>query len=219
MTWQDINLFQYQRLLPIIQEGENIDQYSKIIGVLYDMTENQVNSLSVDEYLNLKAEVNLLLNTEIKGKPVKYIKLKGRRYKCIYDIKNLPAARYIESKVFSEDFVGNLHKIAATMVMPMKRTIFGWKVDKYDASKHDVYAQDMLEARFVDVYHSAVFFLSVLLNWIKVSEGYLIQEFSKTKTHSEAVKEVADLLKYMDGIIPYMKLPDSTIQRLIKHGQ
>jgi hypothetical protein len=219
MTWQDINLFQYQRLLPILQESENIEQYSKIIGVLYNMTDNDVNSLSVDEYLTLKARVNLLLNTDIKGNPVKYIKLKGRRYKCIYDIKNLPAARYIESKVFSDDFIGNLHKIAATMVMPMKKTIFGWKVQKYDASKHEVYAQDMLEARFVDVYHSSVFFLSVLLNWTKVSQGYLIEELSKTKTHSEAVKEVADLLKYMDGIIPYMKLPDLTIQRLMRYGK
>ncbi len=219
MTWQDINLFQYQRLLPILQESENIEQYSKIIGVLYNKTDNEVNSLSVDEYLTLKARVNLLLNTDIKGNPVKYIKLKGKRYKCIYDIKNLPAARYIESKVFSDDFIGNLHKIAATMVMPMKKTIFGWKVQKYDASKHEVYAQDMLEARFVDVYHSSVFFLSVLLNWTKVSQGYLIEELSKTKTHSEAVKEVADLLKYMDGIIPYMKLPDLTIQRLMRSGK
>lgn len=219
MNWNEINLFQYQRLLPILQESENIEQYSKIIGVLYNMTENEVNSLSLDEYLNLKAEVNLLLNTDIKGNPVKYIKLKGKRYKCIYDIRNLPAARYIESKVFSQDFIGNLHKIAATMVLPMKRTLFGWKVQKYDASKHEEYAQDMLEARFVDVYHSAVFFLSVLMNWTKVSQGYLIEELSKTKTHSEAAKEVADLLKYMDGIIPYMKLPNSTIQRLMKYGK
>ena len=218
MTWQDINLFQYQRLLPILQESENIEQYSKIIGVLYNMTDNEVNSLSVDQYLDYKAKVNILLNTDIVGKPVKFIKLKGKRYKCIYNIKNLPAARYIESKVFSDDFIGNLHKIAATMVLPMKRTIFGWKLAKYDASKHEEYAQDMLEARFVDVYHSAVFFLSVLMNWTKVSQGYLIEELSKTKTHSEATKEVADLLKYMDGIIPYMRLPDSTIQRLMRSG-
>ena len=218
MTWQDINLFQYQRLLPILQESENIEQYSKIIGVLYNMTDNEVNSLSVDQYLDYKAKVNILLNTDIKGNPVKFIKLKGKRYKCIYNIKNLPAARYIESKVFSDDFIGNLHKVAATMVLPMKRNIFGWKLAKYDASKHEEYAQDMLEARFVDVYHSAVFFLSVLMNWTKVSQGYLIEELSKTKTHSEATKEVADLLKYMDGIIPYMRLPDSTIQRLMRSG-
>lgn len=81
MNWTEINLFQYQRLLPILQESENIEQYSKIIGVLYNMTENEVNSLTVDEYLDLKAKVNLLLNTDIIGKPVKYIKLKGKRYK------------------------------------------------------------------------------------------------------------------------------------------
>ena len=218
MTWNDINVFQYQRLLPIMQETEHIEMYSKIIAVLFNMTENEVDSLSIEEYLGLKVKANIILNDDIKGKPAKYIKLKNKRYKCIYDIRNLPASRYIETKVFSDDFVGNLHKIAASMVMPMKKTIFGWQVDKYDASKHEEYAQDMLEARFVDVYHSALFFLSVLLNWTKVSQGYLIEELSKMKTRSEAAKEVADLLKYLDGIIPYMKLPNSIISKLMKHG-
>ncbi len=31
------------------------------------------------------------------------------------------------------------------MVMPMKKTLFGWKVIKYDASKHEQYSQDILK--------------------------------------------------------------------------
>ena len=115
--------------------------------------------------------------------------------------------------------VTNIHKLAATMAIPMKKTLFGWKLDKYDASKHEEYSQDMLEARFVDVYHSTIFFLSVFLNLIKCSEDFLIQSLKQTKIPSDQIEAVQDFLKYMDGTIPYMKLPNSIILQLKLHGK
>jgi hypothetical protein len=218
MNWSDINLFQYQQLVKALSIEDDIDKTVKLVSIVTGMTENQVLSLSIADFNKEKQKLNFL-SEGIQGKPVNYINVNGRRYECIYDVRNIPAARYIESKVFGNDLVNNIHKIAATMVLPMKKTIFGWKRSKYDAANHEQYAQDMLEARFVDVYHSAVFFLSVYLNWIKVSQGYLMEELKKKKIPSEEIEAVQDFLKYMDGTIPYMKLPDSTILKLMKHGK
>lgn len=218
MNWSDINLFQYQQLVKALSIEDEIDKTVKLVSIVTGMTENQVLSLSIADFNKEKQKLNFL-SEDIQDKPVNYINVNGRRYECIYDVRNIPAARYIESKVFGNDLVNNIHKIAATMVLPMKKTIFGWKRAKYNAANHEQYAQDMLEARFVDVYHSAVFFLSVYLNWIKVSQGYLMEELKKKKVPSEEIEAVQDFLKYMDGTIPYMKLPDSIISKLMKHGK
>lgn len=216
MSWDKINVFQYQQLIPALAIDDPTDQNMRLIAILNGWTDNQVDSLTVEQYAKEKAKLGFL-NDEIKGKPVKVIKVNGRRYKCIYDVRKLPSGRYIESKVFSQDLVGNLHKLAASMVIPMKKTLFGWKLDKYDASKHEDYANDMLEAKFVDVYHSIVFFYQVYRNWMEVTKDFLIAKMMEVgKSHLEAEKEVANLLNILDGSIAPRLLPISTISDITK---
>lgn len=212
MTWSDINVFQWQQLVPFIGKEIDLESETKLISIVTGLTEFQVDSLSIEEYKKQREKLNFLSN-EIEGKPVNYITVNGRRYKCIYDIRKINAARYIEGKTFSHDLVGNLHKIAASLVHPMKKGLFSWKLDKYDASKHEEYSQDMLEAKFVDVYHSVVFFYQVYRNWMEVSKAYLITEMSK-KGVSNPEKVVADLLSIMDGNIVPNLLPTSKILKL-----
>ena len=216
MSWDKINVFQYQQLIPALSIEDVTDQNMRLIGILNGWTENQVDSLSVEQYAKEKSKLTFL-NETIVGNPVKYINVNGKRYKCIYDIRKLPSGRYIESKVFSQDLVGNLHKLAASMVIPMKKTIFGWREVKFDASRHEEYATDMLEARFVDVYHSIVFFYQVYRNWMEISKDYLIQQMMKVgKSHSEAKKEVQNLLNILDGSIVPNLLPTSITYHIIK---
>ena len=217
MSWDSINVFQYQQLIPALGIDDPTDQNMRLIAILNGWTENQVDSLSVEDYAKEKAKIGFL-SDEIQGKPVKVIKVNGKRYKCIYDVRKLPSGRYIESKVFSQDLVGNLHKLAASMVIPMKKTIFGWKLDTYDASKHEEYSNDMLEARFVDVYHSIVFFYQVYRNWMEVTKDFLIAKMMEMgKSHSEAKKEVQNLLNTLDGSIAPRLLPISTTSDIMKH--
>ena len=217
MSWDKINVFQYQQLVPALGIQDATDQNMRLIAILNGWTENQVDSLSVEEYANEKAKIGFL-SESIEGKPVKYIKVNSKRYKCVYDVRKLPSGRYIESKVFSQDLVGNLHKLAASMVIPMKKTIFGWREDKYDASKHEEYSNDMLEARFVDVYHSIVFFYQVYRNWMEVTKDFLIAKMMEMgKSHSEAKKEVQNLLNILDGSIAPRLLPISTTSDIMKH--
>jgi hypothetical protein len=217
MSWDSINVFQYQQLVPALGIEDATDQNMRLIAILNGWTENQVDSLSVEEYANEKAKIGFL-SEPIEGKPVKYIKVNGKRYKCVYDVRKLPSGRYIESKVFSVELVTNLHKLAASMVIPMRKTIFGWREDKYDASRHEEYSNDMLEARFVDVYHSIVFFYQVYRNWMEITKDYLIQKIVEMgKSHSEAEKEVQNLLNILDGSIAPKLLPTSTISDIMKH--
>ena len=183
MKWNNLTLWQYQQLIPILSKPEKnwteLDKETKMLSVITGLTEYQIDSLSIETLKELRKNL-AFLDEPIEGKPVDFIVVNGKRYRINYDIKNMPAARYIESKVFSKDTLGNLHKIAASMVIPQKKNWFGkWVDDKYDASKHEEYAADMQESNFIHVYHSLVFFYQVYRNWIEVSRDYMKVEMMK----------------------------------------
>ena len=209
INWNNITVRQIQQIDKIRKsvgkEDTEMDVYTKIISVLTGKTEVQVDSLPLSEYLKLKKEAEFL-ESDIKGHPVKRIKVNGNMYRFVYKIENMPFARYIEAKTFTTNFTENVHKIAASMVIPQKWTLLGWKDKKYDASKHDDYASDMLDAPFIAIYHSCVFFYHVFKAWMTDSRGYLVKELkSKGMSQAEADRLANDLCKSLDGFIPLKK--------------
>ena len=221
MKWNELTLWQYQQIMPIItnpdKDWTELDKEVKLLCIITGMTEQQIDSLSIEDLKELRKEL-AFLDEPIEGKPVDFIVINGRRYRMNYDIKNMPAARYIESKVFSKDTLANLHKIAASMVIPQKKQWFGkWVDDKYDASKHEEYSSDMQEANFIHIYHSLVFFYQVYRNWIEVSRDYMIQEMTMAGMTTEQAEQVVQLLcESTGGIIPPNLLPNTKISELQK---
>jgi hypothetical protein len=221
MTWNELTVWQYQQIYPIVTKPEKdwttLDVESKLVGIIFNLTDTQVDSLSVKQFNNLKATLDFL-DDKIEGKPVKYTEVNGKRYKFIYDVQQIKAARYIETKVFSTDLVGNLHKLAASMVMPQRKTWYGkWVDDTYDAAKHSQYAEDLQGANFMHVYQSIVFFYQVYRNWIEVSQGYLVQEMTNKGMSLEQAKEVVLILcSTLDGNIAPNLLPTTKISQLTK---
>ena len=207
MNWNDINVYQWQQLQQVLnnrpESDTDLDLAVKCLSIITNKTELEIDFYSIEQ-LNKELKKTEFLHHAPNPKAVDHIEINGRRYKCIYDIRRLPFARYFETKYFSNDVSKNLHNIAGCMVMPMKKNWLGrWVVDKYDASKHEEYAQDMLEAKFVNVYGAVVFFYLVFKGWIKTSKGYLVTEMMKSKkiTTWEAEALVKVLCEAMDGFI------------------
>ena len=219
MKWNNISVWQYQNIVKTLanKQEDEIEKSFKLIGIVYNMTENQVDSLTQAEYKEKLKQCDFL-NSMPEGKPVQIIKVNGKRYRPIYDVTKMPFGRYVESKAFVGDIYGNLHKLGATMVMPQKRNLLGlWVDDKYDAGKHEEYAEDMLQANFQDVYFSLVFFYQVFRNWIEVTRDYLVAKMMITgQTKEECSQVVADLCSILDGIIQPNLLPTTKISELSK---
>jgi len=225
MNWKDISVFQWQQLNDLFLKSKELNELDLAIqsaAICTRMTENEIDSLPIEDLNPLLKSIQFI-HEEIKPEPQSYIKINGRKYKCIYDVRKIPAARYIETKHFSQDVNGNLHKIAACMVMPMKKTLFGWKLDKYDASRHEDYAQDMLEAPITAILGSVVFFYQVYRNWIKSSKDYLIREMMEnklTRYQAEAVHQ--SLCSIMDGYTKpnwLLHSKESRLKRLMSYLQ
>jgi hypothetical protein len=209
MNWSDVTIFQYQQMQNLFSKKESgdtdLDIAVKTLAILINRTESQIDSLSVRDLTYQLKKIDFVTNTQPQPKPVDYIKVNDNRYRCIYDVRNMPYARYIETKFFGEDTLNNIHKIGASMIRPMKKTWRGWVLDKYDASKHEEYAQDLLSAPFQQVYGSVVFFCQVFTNSIKNLADYFKAEMiKKGMSKEEAEIQVAILCKSMDGFI---KLP------------
>ena len=216
MTWNELTVWQYQQIYPILtkpnKDWTNLDIESKLVGIIYNLTDTQVDSLSVMQFNNLRSTLTFL-KEEVKGEPAKYVEINNKRYRFIYDVFQIKAARYIESKVFSTDLIGNLHKIAASMVVPQRKTWYGkWVDQEYDAANHSLYANDMLEAKFVYVYNSIVFFYQVYRNWIEISKDYLVNEMMTRGLKKDQVDQaVVTLLEILDGSIAPKLLPTTKI--------
>jgi hypothetical protein len=202
MNWSNVTVFQWQQLMQLFTQSESEDLEAvsiKVISIITGKTETEVMNLPLNKTIKLAKKIEFL-KTDVPVNKVDFIKVKGKRYRCNYNIKDIEAARYIETKYFSGDFAGNIHKIAASMVIPQRFTIFGWKDNKYQANKHDEYADDLLTASIVDVMGSVVFFYLVFRTWIKVSQDYLKKDTKKMKmTEGQTEMILQVLCDSMDG--------------------
>jgi hypothetical protein len=221
MNWKNLTVAHYQALYPISRDKEltDEDRSVKIISALYGLTEAQIDDLPMKEFKSMLRESNFLLDPIPSVKPVKYLSGKKRKYKILYDINDLPFARYAEIKTFrgstEEDLILNLHKIVTSMVMPVKF----FKVQKYNAANHADYASDIQDAKFIDVFNICVFFCHLFAASIASTRDYFIRGIMMTTnaTTEQAETEYTNLLNGLAGFITLHKLPnmkESTLKQL-----
>ena len=201
MNWNKITVGQYQQIYPILIEEKwtRLDKLTKVISIVTGKTEEEVDSMP----LNSLKEYDSIFNMPQIGKPLAKIKVNGKVYRLVYDVQKLPAARYIEGKTFSRDgIIPNLHSIMASCVMPQKRHLFGYKDDKYDASRHSEYAQDMKDVPFVFAYNACVFFCKVFVNWTAYFLSSSEEEIKEMTKKKQMIHLTQSFKSIMGGFIP-----------------
>lgn len=206
-TWSDITVFQWQQLMNLYREegNSNLDLVVRAGSIVTGKTEHEIDALTMTQ-LNDLGRALAFVHTEIPAKPARFIKVGGRRYRCIYDVRKMPAARYIEAKHFGQDLHNNLHRLAASMVWPQRRflKVGPWVDDRYDAARHSEYAEDMLAAPITAVFGSVVFFCEVYLRSISNLQGFMVEAMLKatpTLTREKALSQWESLCIDSAGII------------------
>lgn len=212
MTWNDVTVYQYQQIQNI-KEEDILDADIKLVSIMYNLTEKQVDALSMAEFNEKKKEVSFVHGEPLIPKTNKYLKVNKKVYRFVPDIREIKVGgtgRYITTKYFQRDVVQNLHRIAASMVMPQRKSWFGFRDVKYQDQDHDIYAEDLLQAPITEVYGMVVFFCKVYLNWMDNSKDYLESLLKAAKmSQSESEKVVNDLWTLMAGSIKQQLLPNT----------
>lgn len=206
MIWHSITLQQFQDIHKLTLDTglDELERSSRAICILYNLTEQQVDDMLLPKFNELSKEVSQFLDVkEIPGKPVKSFMVGANKYAINYNPTTLKHRQYVEIVTFSQNTIENMHNIMASLVNPVR---FGFKrANKVE--HHSKYAEDMLNAPFLAVYHSCIFFCKVYRNLITHIQDYLITEImSKGIAKMQAENLIAISIKSMDGFLAPGKL-------------
>lgn len=204
MQWSDITVQQFQQLTELWQDGKADPALLMfdMVEVCHRLTPNQVDSLSNEDFNRLVAEL-AFLNEVPAWKPHRFVTVDGRRYRFVYDVRQIHAARNIEVKSFGQGgLIPNMHKMAASMVVPQRRDRvlpWRWVDDLYDASKHEQYAADLLQAPITAIHGSALFFCEVFMKSIPAIADYLTSTIQEPTMREQAKQLLLNSCKILDG--------------------
>jgi len=199
-----ITIEKFQELHQISMiETDEMEKSSMLVQCLTNFSFEKVSQMSIKSYNKLCKKINEAFNKFTNNidnkKPRKIVYVNGKFYCLNYDIAKPPmnAGRYVEIATFSNDIIGNLHKIMATMSTPMKWSWRGLKVVEGDVD-HQKVSDDMLKMDFSVAYHSAVFFYAVFTKSIQNSNTYFKSITMDTMKMEEVMQ---NLHAVMDGSI------------------
>jgi len=204
MNWNNISVKQYQEIYPIVidEKWTDLDKLVKIICIITGKTEDEIDSWKLSDINDYR----FVFEMDIPEKPRRRIKANGKWYRFEYRIQNMPAARYIEGKTFASDgLIENMHRLMASCVIPQKKIGFLYFDKKYQASKHEEYANDILHAPVQFVYSACLFFCKVLNEWMKVTLSYLEKESSKNLNQEQRAELSKSLQSISDGFSALLK--------------
>ena len=193
-----MSIKKFQELYKIsLMDIDELEKSSLLVQSFTGLSIERINKMSIKRFNKLCEIVNKqfeVLNKNMQNdKPKNMVYVNGCFYKLNYDLRKKPnnSGTYVELATFSDDIVGNLHKIMASMVTPLKLT---WKGLK--EKDHERVAEDMLELDFNVAYHCCVFFWAVFTRSIVDSKDYLM---TQTTQKELLATELMNFKNHLDG--------------------
>lgn len=204
LTWNDITVEQFLSIYKLSQSPEldDMTRLERAVCIMFDKTEKQVDEMRMGEFNTLSSQCAFVLTEQVPGKAKRVIKANGHRYRVTYSPSKLRHRQYVEVLHFGEKPIENMNMIMASIVEPV--TWYGRKL-RNRAEDHEAIASDLLQAKVVDVYHSAVFFCKLYINLISNIRGYLeaqLVEQNRAETPEMASQMITALINAMAGFIP-----------------
>jgi len=153
--WDKLNVGQFISLYDIeINTNLNIiEKQQKMLAVVEGRDEQYYDNFKYRDLMHLYHDRLSFFESIPETKPVDYLKVGDKRYKFCYELDEIVAGQYIDIMSFSGEMM-QLNKIAACFFLPMVKN----KYLPYGKIPHDKVAEEMLEAKFLDVYGCMLFF-------------------------------------------------------------
>jgi hypothetical protein len=130
-----------------------IEKQAKMLSIVEGKSEEYYDTFKYRDLMHTYVEKLSFFNNIPQTKPVDYLQVGDNRYKFCYELNEITAGQYIDILAFSGEIL-QINKIAACFFLPMK----GKRYQGYGVVPHDVVADDLLGAKFIEVYSCMLFF-------------------------------------------------------------
>jgi hypothetical protein len=170
--WDKLTVGQFITLYDI-EASQNlniIEKQQKMLAVIEGKNEREYDDYKYRDLIQEYGEKLSFFNNIPESKPVDFLEVGDNRYKFCYELQEITAGQYIDILSFSGEIM-QLNKIAACFFLPME----GDKYKGYGVVPHDVVADDLLEANFLQVYGCMLFFCQLFNELISSTITYSIQ--------------------------------------------
>jgi hypothetical protein len=170
--WDKLTVGQFITLYDI-EASQNlniIEKQQKMLAVIEGKNEREYDDYKYRELIQEYGKKLSFFNNIPESKPVDFLQVGDNRYKFCYELQEITAGQYIDILSFSGEIM-QLNKIAACFFLPME----GDKYKGYGVVPHDVVADDLLEANFLQVYGCMLFFCQLFNELISSTITYSIQ--------------------------------------------
>ena len=153
--WDKLNVGQFITLYDIeVNANLNIvEKQQKMLAVVEGKDESEYDGYKYRDLLSEYSEKLSFFDNMPEAKPVDFLQVGENRYKFCHEISEITAGQYIDILAFSGEIM-QLNKIAACFFLPME----GDKYKGYGVVPHEVVSDDLLGAKFLDVYGCMLFF-------------------------------------------------------------
>jgi hypothetical protein len=176
-----------------------IEKQQKMLSIVEGKDEEFYDTYKYRDLMHEYADKLSFFDNIPDTKPADYLQVGENRYKFCYELHEITAGQYIDILAFSGEIM-QINKIAACFFLPMK----GDKYQGYGVIPHDVVADDLLGAKFIEVYSCMLFFCQLFSELIGTT---IISSMENQKM----AKKVLDLWQ---GGAGYLALSRSQTSRI-----
>lgn len=153
--WDKLTVGQFISLYDI-EANSNlniIEKQQKMLAIVEGKDEEYYDDFKYRDLMHEYAEKLSFFDNIPETKPVDYLQVGENRYKFCFELHEITAGQYIDILAFSGEIM-QINKIAACFFLPMQ----GDKYQGYGVVPHDMVADDLLGAKFIEVYSCMLFF-------------------------------------------------------------
>jgi hypothetical protein len=176
-----------------------IEKQQKMLSIVEGKDEEFYDTYKYRDLMHEYAEKLSFFDNIPDTKPADYLQVGENRYKFCYELHEITAGQYIDILAFSGEIM-QINKIAACFFLPMK----GDKYQGYGVVPHDVVADDLLGAKFIEVYSCMLFFCQLFSELIGTTITFSME-------NQKMAKKVLDLWQGGAGYLALSKLQTSRI--------
>lgn len=172
MKVEDLTIDKYYKFEEYVKDND-------IFGI-FELFNIDITNMSIQEMNQKFAEITSFSFTPVKLN--KYYMINGVKYKAQLNLTKIKAGQFID---FQSYMTGDrkLEQILSIFLIPMKKTLIGWKERKYGEDYNMFETQKEIREHFQIIHAKTLsdFFLSLSVKLLQVMKDCSMKEMVKTK--------------------------------------